>query len=145
MADKSTKRKAFYIPVLDDSDEVVQVSPVFKPKTKARKPEETKTSISKSENSKTVKKLLGKSSDKNEQIPTPCHYNSESQKVRAVDIETFQGDTRVERESNQSESCDKTVGKNFLETFAFIENTKHYEAPQTKPSTSKNSKSSETV
>ncbi|CAB3988185.1 DNA excision repair ERCC-1, partial [Paramuricea clavata] len=142
MADKTTKRKAFEIPVLDDIDEVVQVTPVFTRRTKTRNAGECRTSISKPENSKTVQKLPTKPSEKNEQIPAPC-INRQSETEKATDIETVQSDAGATKESNKSESCEITVGKNFLETFAFIENTKYYEAP--KASTSKNPKSSETV
>ena len=144
MADKITKRKAFDIPVLDDTDEVVQLTPVFTRRTKTRKAEESKTSISKSESSKTVQKLPEKSSDKNERIPAPCSNQSESEKGQATITETIQNDPNAARESNKGGPSNKTVGKTFLETFAFIENTKHYEAPESKPSTSKISKSSET-
>ena len=143
MADKTTKRKAFEIPVLDDTDEVVQLTPVFTRRTKTRKPEECKASISKSESSKTVQKLPAKSSDKNERIPAPCSNQSESEKGQATITETIQNNPGVARESNKDEPSNETVGKTFLETFAFIENTKHYEAPESKASTSKISKSSE--
>ena len=145
MADKITKRKAFDIPVLDDTDELVQLTPVFTRRTKIRKPDESKTSISKSESSKTVQELPAKSSDKNERIPAPCRNQGESERGQSIIAETIQNDPDVARESNKGEpSNKKSVGKTFLETFAFIENTKHYEAPESKPSTSKISKSSET-
>ena len=139
MADKTAKRKAFDIPILDDVDEVVQITPVFTRRTKTRNPQECKTSVSKAGSSKTTENLSAELSDKTERIPAP----SLSEKPLATSIETVQSETRAGRESSKSESSEKTGGKKFLETFAFIENTKYYEAAQSTASTSKNYKSSE--
>ena len=136
MADNTAKRKAFAIPVLDDTDEVVQVTPVFTRRTKTKKPVESETSVSESENPKTVQKLAAKSSDKNERIPAPCSGQSESEKVHTTHTETIQNEPAVAGKLKKGESSNKAVGKTFLETFAFIEKTKHYEAPETKASTS---------
>ena len=141
MADKNAKRKAFDIPVLDDIDEVIQVTPVFTRRTKTRNPEQSKTRFSKSENTETVQKLIAtKSSDKNERISAPCSGQSDPEKARDAETETIQIDTGEARQSKRSKPSDKSAGKNFVETFAFIENTKYYEAAettQTKASTSK--------
>ena len=142
MADKNAKRKAFDIPVLDDIDEVIQVTPVFTRRTKTRNPEQSKTRFSKSENSETVQKLIAtKSSDKNERISAPCSSGqSDPEKARDAETETIQIDTGEASQSKRSKPSDKSAGKNFVETFAFIENTKFYEAAettQTKASTSK--------
>ena len=139
MADNTAKRKAFAIPVLDDTDEVVQVTPVFTRRTKTKKPVESETSVSESENPKTVQKLAAKSSDKNERIPAPCSGQSESENdknVHTTHTETIQNEPVVAGKLKKGESSNKAVGKTFLETFAFIEKTKHYEAPETKASTS---------
>ncbi|XP_028406647.1 DNA excision repair protein ERCC-1-like [Dendronephthya gigantea] len=136
MADKTTKRKAFDIPILDDLDEVVQITPVFTRRTKTRRPEECKTSVSEPETSKTTQRLTAKSDGENALIPAPRRREIETEKAPVTRVETTQSETDV-TEASVSEESGKTVGRNFLETFAFIEDTKYYEAPPSKPSTSK--------
>ena len=137
MADKATKRKAFDIPILDDIDEVVQVTPVFMRRSKTRKQEECKTGVSEPETSKTARKLTAKSNGEIALIPAPRRPEIETEKAPSTSVETPQSGADVTEASKKGDESGNTVGSNFLETFAFIENTKYYEAPPSKASTSK--------
>ena len=131
MAGKNAKRKVFDIPVLDDIDEVVQVTPVFARRTKTRNPQKSKTSTSISENSKSVP------------VPSfPCSAQSDTGKAKTADIETIQINTGEASQSNKSKSLEKITGKNVLG----FENTKCYEAGETQNTKASSSKDiSETV
>lgn len=131
MAENISNRKAFDIPVLDDIDEIIPVTPLFTRITRTKNTEESKANISESENVQTVLKLPAKQSNQKERITAPCSGQNEmapATKLPAIDGEA--------RKSNNSEVCEKTVSKICLET-AFVENTKH-ETRQVKPSTSNN-------
>ena len=136
MAGKNAKRKVFDIPVLDDIDEVVPVTPVFARRTKTRNPQKSKTSTSISENSKSVPELATKSSDRNERFPAPCRAQSDTGEAKTADIETIQITTGEASQSNKSKSLEKISGKNVLE----FENTKCYEAGETQNTKASSSK-----
>lgn len=133
MADKGKKRKTFDVPSISDLEEVIEVTPVF-------------NRLQKIQNQAALTKICPKSSTtavSKELKPSDYHGNTESSISLASDKNSCLKSVNNAEIGDQTELCEKGrrdtvhVGRNFMETFAFIETTKHYEEP--KPSKSASS------
>lgn len=138
MADKGGKRRAFNVPPISDLDEVLEeVTPVFRRLKKAnKKPKSTMDCAESTTTTNFAKEQVSLDGECREpKGPKPsqqlgCLISDESSETLSCEtVVKPMCDEQTEEEIGKK-GGKVHVGRNFMETFAFIEKTKHYEEPK---------------